>query len=477
MATSTLYDFNYTTPVQVTREEHINVGSGVNILGDVSRGFKNGLDFEIWTAASGGTQLTESTDYDLVSVNIKGDTWYSNESGYTVISGFQITNATYQTGSIFITYKVVGSYTDATFFNTMRTEVDTNITDIAVLETQIPTANSKMVLSNGGFWGEVLWKDANEIIIKPKQYNGKSFIGAILNDGTYLELTSDYTMLLDVPGSSGHIIDGITAVLNDEWYRIVPYEDSTGALAFGFCWMPNTTFSNANPTTTLTLNQINSQDIGLLFPADARFVIFESSAKMETPLYDTTGGYDPASTLKIASRSTTVLTLSEALDVTNFSATTEIYQVDGFKPLAVDDGLIADVIGARGYSDSGIRIRTDSSGNIYPFSESFGQVYYDNGSGSADFSSIQGHQTITASTSFVNYRLTYCPPDKGSIFISNGSTSSVFLKRYYQTYGQVMLSENGGYENLMKSEMLSLHGILCIKTSAVNTLRVRGYFV
>ena len=115
MATEILYNYNSISPAQITREEYINVSSSSFQLGDAARGFKGGTDFEIWDAATGGTQLVEDTDYELLNI----DNRLSGKAGYNVYTRVRIITPAYQTGSIYITYKVVLSYVDASFYNNL----------------------------------------------------------------------------------------------------------------------------------------------------------------------------------------------------------------------------------------------------------------------------------------------------------------------------------------------------------------------
>ena len=121
----TLYDFNYASPTAVDRQEYTDVGAAAFHLGTCPRAFLGGTDFEIWTAAVGGTQLTEGVDYTISQNNARGDIFYSRQSGETVYSDVTIDNVTYQTGSIFITYKIIGSYITAETLNGVLDDIDT----------------------------------------------------------------------------------------------------------------------------------------------------------------------------------------------------------------------------------------------------------------------------------------------------------------------------------------------------------------
>ena len=278
----------------------------------------------------------------------------------------------------------------------------------------------RITQQNNGFWGDIIYKDADEIVIKPKAIDGITpWIGAILNDGSYIEDSSEYTIKYDVPGSSGHILDGITAKLNNEWFIVWAYEDSSGDLAFGITWMPYTTFSNANPTTTLTLNQVNSQDIGYLFNPGGHVVIWQDTDELETPFGYNDGGsftYDTTNDTEtsISSRTATVLTLGGTLNNTTFTASSTVYQVDNFKPLAIDDGLIVDVIGSGGYKDTGFRFMTDGSGNIHQF-----HIY----DGNFVFKDAYS-KSISITSTATNYLITYLPPDKQKVNIRMESVTT-----------------------------------------------------
>lgn len=119
MGKDTLYDITIESPVQVTREEYVDVGSGDNIVGNIKRAFHGGTDFEIWTAASEGTQLVEDTDYELINKDLN----YTRRAGSDVFTGFKILNATYQTGSIFINYKILGSYPTAELIQNISDQI------------------------------------------------------------------------------------------------------------------------------------------------------------------------------------------------------------------------------------------------------------------------------------------------------------------------------------------------------------------
>lgn len=129
----TIYNYNPVAPLQITREEFINVGSSAFKLRLAAVGFKGGTDFEIWDSVSGGTQLVENTDYTLSAVDVR----MSNDAGYDVYTRVTVTNVSYQTGSIYITAKIVLSYPDADYFNDLRDDTDAAISGSQVLQNYI----------------------------------------------------------------------------------------------------------------------------------------------------------------------------------------------------------------------------------------------------------------------------------------------------------------------------------------------------
>lgn len=327
---------------------------------------------------------------------------------------------------------------------------------------------------NGGFWGDVIWKDADEVIIKCKATSGLTpFHGCVLSNGKFLKGTSDVTVQLPAGGSA----DGITAPLNNEWYIIWGYEDAGGALAYCLTWMPRTTFSTNNPTNTLALNQVNTQDIGLLFNPGANLLVWNASAKFETWRYNTAGGSTPTGACYVNSRVAATLTLDGALAVNNFSANDYVIQLDNFKPLAVDDGLVVDIIGARGYKDTGYRIRTDGAGAVIPFSMQDGMFLYSNGSGAADYGSAQGLEVITTTNVYVNYLLTYIPPDKTPSANHYSNADNPVMRFYYDTYGH----ELGGFlhqgSSYLDGHMCCVHSIVSLKDGGgtQTDFVIRGY--
>lgn len=144
MALNTLYNYNPTAPVQITRENYNAVGAGENIVGDVRRAFKGATDFEIWDAAIAGTQLTEGVDYELRDRDIV----LSDSAGYDIYSSYIILNPVYQAVDIYITYKIVMTYNDADTINTLVADLDTAEADIVVLQGSVVIPGS--ILPYGG---------------------------------------------------------------------------------------------------------------------------------------------------------------------------------------------------------------------------------------------------------------------------------------------------------------------------------------
>ncbi len=334
-----------------------------------------------------------------------------------------------------------------------------------------------------GFWGDVWYKDADEIVIKPKCENGLSWIGAVLNDNTYLESTAAITAKLAAPGASGHIGDGITAVLNSALYKLWLWNNA-GTLTPMFTYAPLTTFSNANPTNALTLGQINAQDIGKLFPVGAHVVVWQDGNEFETPYFYSVDGNYATATIdvtadkpKVASTTTTVLTLGANLTNATFTAGSTVYQVDCWKPQQVDGTLAT---GTSGYLDTGIYILTTAAGAIQSFAIIGSEFYFTDGTGAADYAHNTGLETFTVGTSYNDFRLTKTPPDKCAIFSTyDGNSQYVYTKPYWTTFGEQMYGAiAAGLDNTVKHELKMMHGIACSKVNANSHLLIpRGYII
>ena len=113
MSKNTLYKLTRTDGIYstytVTDELYTDCGSSGFSLGTTKRCFLGGSDMVIRTAASGGgTLLVENTDYTITEENFS----YSELIGYHVYTQVIITNASYQSGNLYFSYKPYFSYTD-----------------------------------------------------------------------------------------------------------------------------------------------------------------------------------------------------------------------------------------------------------------------------------------------------------------------------------------------------------------------------
>lgn len=105
---------NWSTSNSQITDEIINVASStaINLIHDVFYN-KTGKLVEIWTGAGGtGTQLTESTDYTIGGAIADGDlpASISPDVAYTTVA---ITNATYHSTNLYVSYYPLGDYVEA----------------------------------------------------------------------------------------------------------------------------------------------------------------------------------------------------------------------------------------------------------------------------------------------------------------------------------------------------------------------------
>lgn len=301
---------------------------------------------------------------------------------------------------------------------------------------------------NKGFWGEIFYKSDTEIVIKPKSASGKNFIGAILNNGKFIYSTTKITVDISTDELSG------IGQLIDTWYWLCAYEKANGTLGYAPMLQPRTTISNANPTNSLTLNQVDSKDIGLLFPEDAEFVIWEDEDEYETPLgYIDAGSfnYDPSYELYISNRNATSLTLSQSLGKTDFVSSSILYQVNNFKPLNYLTGNIASDIGTRGWSDTGWRFLTNSSGEIVQFSINDNQMLFakQGSTGYGDYTCTNLAPTLAD----------FLPPDKeiALIMSSSGNTGVSEHRMYWENF-----SHHYAYSGSTRTPLEYKHGIVWV---------------
>jgi hypothetical protein len=342
------------------------------------------------------------------------------------------------------------------------------------------TSKAQITRNNGGFWGEIYWKDATHVYVYPKTHSGYSWVGAILNDGTYLELTSTYTINTALTGDGG-LLDGVGSIKNSTFYVIWAYKGAGGALQFGLTYMPNTTLAAGSPTTSLTV----ATPLGLGFPVGAQIALFQSATQWETILAYQNGAAPVPTFMNapatVASHAATTIGLNGTLNVTNFpNTTTQVYQIGNFMPIDQTTGAVSATIGARGYLDTGIRVRTDAAGNIYNFMIDGNEFCYINGTGAAD---SDGYGSYSDTSSFSVYRLTYCPPDKAPILYIDtpaflAYSMGISTAAYWATYGGTS-SRISYTSRYMLTNTKSRHGLFQEKylAGAANTIYTRGYLL
>jgi hypothetical protein len=369
---------------------------------------------------------------------------------------------------------------NSTFYSlSYRDNIEFLSTGSSMVEIVALGYRKQQTINSGGFWGDVIWGSSSTIIIKPKTINGNSWIGSYLSDGTYLEdTTSDYiTVTLDAT-----TLDAIGAVQNNSFYWPCAYKDSSGNLTFDFMFMPSTTISASNPTNDVSLTQLNSKDIRSLYPVGAEVCIWESTSKFETPIYDTTGAsYTPISTdMQVASYpASNQIRLNANLTVANFTSPTAIcYLVNGFQPIDCTTEAINSDIGSRGWSDTGIRIHTDGSGNILPFRIKDHVFYYTDGTGAADYVYNAGLQTFNFTGAYSTQRSVNTPPDKTMVAIVRFSAQSIIIRNFYETYGVAFWDCAAGLSPMAKSETLTTYGIISARASIAGAeMYTRGYMI
>lgn len=114
MPKSTVYNLNIDSPEQITLEEYSDVGANTFQLGDVKRAF---YDVEVWDGDDmNAAELDVDIDYTLEDI----DSVYTVEAGFTIYTGIKIINAAYQVGDIYLSYKCIGSFTDAQIANSVH---------------------------------------------------------------------------------------------------------------------------------------------------------------------------------------------------------------------------------------------------------------------------------------------------------------------------------------------------------------------
>jgi len=104
----TLIDYDRQNPTAISREQYTDVGADAFSPGAFPRAFN---DLEVWDAASGGNQLVLDTDYEYAEVDYELSA--ANFESEAVYKKLRVINATYQVGSIWLTYSAIGTYPTA----------------------------------------------------------------------------------------------------------------------------------------------------------------------------------------------------------------------------------------------------------------------------------------------------------------------------------------------------------------------------
>jgi hypothetical protein len=188
MAIGDIQDISFSSPGVATREEYTDVGASAFHLGTYKRLF-NETDFEIWTAASGGTQLTLGTDYEFVQ---KSD-WYSKQSAKAglgdVYTTLKILNATYQTGSIFMTYDWPGTIVETQII----TDILADIAAVGLTTTEVKTADYTIL--DGDSVGRIYFEQSTADLTAtlPTLADNRDRILEIYNSTGVIDATCDTT--------------------------------------------------------------------------------------------------------------------------------------------------------------------------------------------------------------------------------------------------------------------------------------------
>jgi len=104
----TLIDYDRQNPTAISREQYTDVGADAFSPGTFPRAFN---DLEVWDAAAGGNQLVLDTDYEYAEVDYELSA--ANFESEAVYKKLRVINATYQVGSIWLTYSAMGTYPTA----------------------------------------------------------------------------------------------------------------------------------------------------------------------------------------------------------------------------------------------------------------------------------------------------------------------------------------------------------------------------
>jgi len=146
----------------ISDELYNNVGaSAFNLVHDF---FYGSTDLEIWTGAGQtGTQLVETTDYDLGGI----DTDLTTRAGVNIYSTVTVTNVTYQTGDLYITYHACADFIDALDrYKVVRSDGNS---------WELTSGNAFEVYTTGGWQliddlGQAgyLWSSAGQVLMRSK---------------------------------------------------------------------------------------------------------------------------------------------------------------------------------------------------------------------------------------------------------------------------------------------------------------------
>jgi len=126
-----IYNFDPVNPAEITRMPFGVLGTSdqeIRIT-NAKVGFYGSANFEVWDAETGGNQLVEDVDYQI----LYQDAEYSSLAGSPVYTGFKM--LTHTAVSVWATFKVVLSYIDADVMNFL---IDTGVYPKGIPFFQLP---------------------------------------------------------------------------------------------------------------------------------------------------------------------------------------------------------------------------------------------------------------------------------------------------------------------------------------------------
>lgn len=303
------------------------------------------------------------------------------------------------------------------------------------------------------FFGECIWTSAASITITKDKNLG--VIRAILKNGQVLDRTTDIVITIT---TAANRLDG-EALSNNSWYAVIFYEDAiTGNLEAKVWLLPVAVVSSSSTSGAVVLTTAYAH----AFTTGMQVAFWKNATNFDTPYYHmaTTGTYtvNALNDLYVASASpdTTHVVLNDrstGISLSNYSGTDVMYGVSGFKPVVYADGTYPSSLASNvKWQDSGIRIRTDGSGNIYSvWYDDFSNTYNAQGSNWAGWS-------FSGSTSI--QRITYIPPDATRIIMrSDVNNVTGRTKLYYETNVRDYIAASG---SLVSTEnyLPCLHGLV-----------------